>query len=120
MIFLFFGSSLAHLEPKLQLFEVDDHGNADNDDLSHHHLQNFKIKYSNINKSNMKIKARDWLINWLKKVNRMLNDQLMIRSLSNSWSPTDQPTWLEIGQLVDLIKNNQPDGQWKNIDQYID
>ena len=38
----FFGSSLAHLEPKLQLFEVDDHGDASNDDLSHHHLQNFK------------------------------------------------------------------------------
>ena len=29
-------------EPKLQLFEVDDHGDAGNDDLSHHHLQNFK------------------------------------------------------------------------------
>ena len=56
------------------------------------------------------------LINWLKKINRMLDDQLMIRSLSNSWSPTDQPTWLEIGQLVDLIKNNQPVGQLKNID----
>ena len=39
MIFLFLGFSLAHLEPKLQLFEVDDHGN---DDLSHHHLPNFK------------------------------------------------------------------------------
>ena len=40
--FPFLGSSLAHLEPKLQLFEVDDHGDAGNDDLSHHHLQNFK------------------------------------------------------------------------------
>ena len=38
----FWHSSLAHLEPKLQLFEVDDHGDAGNDDLSHHHLQNFK------------------------------------------------------------------------------
>ena len=34
MTFLFLGSSLAHLEPKLQLFEVDDHGDAGNDDLS--------------------------------------------------------------------------------------
>ena len=42
MIFLFLGSSLAHLEPKLQLFEVDDHGDAGNDDLSHHHLLKFK------------------------------------------------------------------------------
>ena len=36
--FPFFGSSLAHLEPK---FKVDDHGNAGNDDLSHHSLPNF-------------------------------------------------------------------------------
>ena len=42
MIFLFFGSSLAHLEPKLQLFKVDGHGDAGNDDLSHHNLPNFK------------------------------------------------------------------------------
>ena len=42
MIFLFFGSSLAHLEPKLQLFEVDDHGDAGNDDLSDHNVPNFK------------------------------------------------------------------------------
>ena len=42
MIFLFLGSSLAYLESKLQLFEVDDHGDAGNDDLSHHHLPNFK------------------------------------------------------------------------------
>ena len=42
MIFLFLGSFLAHLEPKLQLFEVDDHGDAGNDDLSHHHLLKFK------------------------------------------------------------------------------
>ena len=42
MIFLFFGSSLAHLEPKLQLFEVDDHGDAGNDDVLHHHLPNLK------------------------------------------------------------------------------
>ena len=42
IIFLILGSSLAHLEPKLQLFEVDDHDNAGNDDLSHHHLPNFK------------------------------------------------------------------------------
>ena len=38
----FLDSSLSRLEPKLQLFEVDDHGDAGNDDLSHHHLQNFK------------------------------------------------------------------------------
>ena len=36
--FSFFGSSLAHLEPKLQLFEVDDNGDDGDDDLSHHHL----------------------------------------------------------------------------------
>ena len=35
MIFLFLGSSLAHLE---QLFEVDDHGDAGNDDLSHYQI----------------------------------------------------------------------------------
>ena len=40
--FPYFGSSLAHLEPKVQLFEIDDLGAADNDDLSHHHLPNFK------------------------------------------------------------------------------
>ena len=38
--FPFFGSALAHLEPKLQLFEVDDHGDTDNVDLSHYHLPN--------------------------------------------------------------------------------
>ena len=39
--FSFFGSSLAHLEAKLQLFEVDDNGDDGDDgddDLSHHHL----------------------------------------------------------------------------------
>ena len=35
---MFLDSSLPHLEPKLQLFEVDDHGNAGNDD----HLQNWR------------------------------------------------------------------------------
>ena len=35
MIFLIFGSPLAHLEPKLELFEVWDDGD---DDLSHHYL----------------------------------------------------------------------------------
>ena len=39
---LFLYSFLAHLELKLQLFEVDDHGDTGNDDLSHHHLQNLK------------------------------------------------------------------------------
>ena len=33
MIFLFFGSSLAHLEPELELFEVDDIGDDGDDDL---------------------------------------------------------------------------------------
>ena len=33
MISLFLGSFLAHLEPKFQLFEVDDHGDAGNDDF---------------------------------------------------------------------------------------
>ena len=38
MIFIFFGSSLAHLEPELELFEVDDFGD---DDLSQR-LPNFE------------------------------------------------------------------------------
>ena len=42
MILIFLGSFLTHPEPKLQLFEVDDHGDAGNDDLSYHHLQNLK------------------------------------------------------------------------------
>ena len=33
-----------HLEPKLQLFEVDDHGDAGNDDLSHHHLPGWRYQ----------------------------------------------------------------------------
>ena len=33
----FLGSSLAHLEPELGPFEVDDIGDDDEDDLSHHH-----------------------------------------------------------------------------------
>ena len=37
---IFFGSSLAHLEPGLELFEVDAIG--DDDDLSHGYLPNFK------------------------------------------------------------------------------
>ena len=41
--FPFFGSSLAHLEPKLQLFEVDDHGDAGNDDLSHYQILPIKF-----------------------------------------------------------------------------
>ena len=40
--FSFFDSSLAHLEPKLQLIEVNDTGNNSDDDLSHHHFPNFK------------------------------------------------------------------------------
>ena len=40
--FRFLGSSLAHLEPELQLFEADDIGVDGNDYLSHHHLPNFK------------------------------------------------------------------------------
>ena len=48
MIFLFFGSSLAHLEPELELFEVWEFGSlgvdaiGDDDDLSHVYLPNFK------------------------------------------------------------------------------
>ena len=41
MIFLFFGSSLAHLEPELELFEVDEIGGDGDDDLSYNHLSNF-------------------------------------------------------------------------------
>ena len=33
---------LAHLEPELELFEVDDIGNDGDDDLSHHYIPNFK------------------------------------------------------------------------------
>ena len=42
MIFPFFGSFLAHLEPELVLFEVDDIGDDGDDDLSYHYLPNFK------------------------------------------------------------------------------
>ena len=38
--FRFLGSSLAHLEPELELFEV--HVIGDDDDLSHVYLPNFK------------------------------------------------------------------------------
>ena len=40
--FSFFGSSLAHLEPELQLFEVNDIGDDGDNDLSYHYLPNFK------------------------------------------------------------------------------
>ena len=33
---------LAHLEPELKLFEVDDIGGDGDDDLLHHYLPNFK------------------------------------------------------------------------------
>ena len=35
------GSSLAHPEPELELFEVGDIGNDGDDDLSYHYLPNF-------------------------------------------------------------------------------
>ena len=38
--FLFFGSSLAHIEPELELF--DDIGDDGDDDLSYHYLPNIK------------------------------------------------------------------------------
>ena len=44
MIFIFFGSSLAHLEPELELFEVDDFGD---DDLSQR-LPNFAPGLDNV------------------------------------------------------------------------
>ena len=37
MIFHFFSSSLALLEPELELFEVDDIGDDGDDDLSYHY-----------------------------------------------------------------------------------
>ena len=40
--FPFFGSSLAHLPPELELFEVDDFGDDGDDDLPYHYLPNFK------------------------------------------------------------------------------
>ena len=40
--FPFLGSSRAHLEPELGLFEVDDIGDDGDDDLPYHYLQNFK------------------------------------------------------------------------------
>ena len=42
MIFLFFSSSLDHLEPELELLEVDDFGDAGDDDLSYNFLPDFK------------------------------------------------------------------------------
>ena len=36
--FPFFGSSLAHLKPELELFEVDDIGDEGDDDLSYYLL----------------------------------------------------------------------------------
>ena len=41
--FPFFGSSLAHLEPELELFEVDDIGHDGDDDLSFHYLPNLAV-----------------------------------------------------------------------------
>ena len=40
MIFLVFGSSLAHIEPELELF--DDISDDGDDDLSYHYLPNFR------------------------------------------------------------------------------
>ena len=40
--FPFFDSPLARLKPELELFEVDDNGDDNDDDLSHHYLPNFK------------------------------------------------------------------------------
>ena len=40
--FPFFSSSLACLEPKLELFEVDDISDDGDDDLLYHYLANFK------------------------------------------------------------------------------
>ena len=37
----FLGSSLAHLEPELGPFEVDDIGDDDEDDLSYHYIPKF-------------------------------------------------------------------------------
>ena len=37
-----FALVLAHLEPELGLFEVDDIGDVGDDDLWHHYLPNFK------------------------------------------------------------------------------
>ena len=41
-LFSFFGSSLAHVQPDVQLFEVYDIGDDGVDDLSYHNLPNFK------------------------------------------------------------------------------
>ena len=43
MIFLYFGSSLAHLEPELELFEVDDISHDGDDELSFHYLPNLAV-----------------------------------------------------------------------------
>ena len=40
--FPFFYSSLAHLEPEPELFEVDEIGDDGDDDLSYHLIPNFK------------------------------------------------------------------------------
>ena len=38
----YFSSLLAHFEPELEMFEVDDIGNDGDGDLSYHYLPNFK------------------------------------------------------------------------------
>ena len=40
-----FGSSAAHLEPKLQLSEIDDNGDDGDEDLSHHYLKKNEIRF---------------------------------------------------------------------------
>ena len=42
-----FGSSLTHLEPELELFEVDDIGDDGDDDLSDHYLPKSFLNHAN-------------------------------------------------------------------------
>ena len=45
---LIFGFSLAHLEPELELFEVDDIGDDGDDDLWQSYLPNFKTAQARV------------------------------------------------------------------------
>ena len=66
--FPFFGSSLAHLEPKLQLFEVDDHGDAGNDDLSHVISQTSNSSGSGSRQAREELKKKENHLNTISKM----------------------------------------------------
>ena len=69
MIFLFIGSSLARLEPKLKLFEVWDDGD---DELSHHYLQTALARVLDELESNQKKE------NHLNTISKMMGTLLLV------------------------------------------